>query len=88
MAIVEKKIWPGPFERIVSGEKRYELRLDDFEINEGDTLLLREWDPRSKEYTGRQLEKRVKHISDFKISDLPWSQEEIEEKGLKIISIN
>ena len=42
MAIVYKKVWPEFFEKIISGKKKFELRLADFEINEGDTLVLDE----------------------------------------------
>ena len=41
------------------GKKNYEFRLDDFEINEGDKLVLKEWDPKIKHYTGRKIEKEV-----------------------------
>ena len=37
---IHKKIWPEYFEAVLSGKKKYELRLDDFEIKEGDTLVL------------------------------------------------
>lgn len=40
MAIIKKKIWPGYFDDIASGKKKFELRLNDFEIKEGDIMLL------------------------------------------------
>ncbi|HCX28083.1 MAG TPA: hypothetical protein DHI91_03005 [Candidatus Portnoybacteria bacterium] len=58
MAIIKKKIWPEYFEAVVSGKKKYELRLNDFEINEGDTLMFEEWSPETKEYTGRKIKKK------------------------------
>jgi len=42
MAEIHKKILPEYFEAIYSGKKNYELRLNDFEINEGDVLILEE----------------------------------------------
>ncbi len=54
---IEKKVWPVYFEKILSGEKNYELRLGDFECNTGDILVLKEWNPETKEYTGRVIEK-------------------------------
>jgi len=30
MAIIKKKIWPEYFDAVVSGKKKYELRLNDF----------------------------------------------------------
>ncbi len=47
MAIINKKIWPEYFDAITSGKKKYELRLNDFEVNEGDTLVLEEWDSKT-----------------------------------------
>lgn len=33
MAVIKKKCWPEYFEAVVSGKKKYELRLNDFEVN-------------------------------------------------------
>jgi ribosomal protein S17 len=83
---IEKKIWPEYFDKIVSGEKKFEVRLNDFEVEPGDTLQLREWDPDKKEYTGRQIEKTVTSV--IKTNDLTfWPVEEIEKYGLQIISL-
>lgn len=88
MAIIKKKIWLEYFEEVASGNKKYELRLNDFEISEGDTLILEEWDPKTKNYTGRKVEKKVGFIGKFKIDELFWSKEEILDKGIQIISLN
>lgn len=81
---IEKKVQPPYFEAILKGDKNFEVRLNDFECNEGDILVLREWDPEKKDYTGRTIEKRVTFI--VRTQDLPfWSKEEIEEKGYQII---
>lgn len=87
MTIINKKIWPEYFEAIVSGKKRYELRLNDFEIKEGDVLVLEEWDPKIKNYTGRKIEKKVTYIKKFMINKLFWPESEVKEKGLQIISL-
>lgn len=55
---------------------------------EGDVLLLEEWDPKTGEYTGRSLEKKVSMVNSFKLDELWWSEEEIREKGLHIISLD
>ena len=57
-------------------------------MEEGDTLLLEEWDPQTKEYTGRKVEKKVTYVGKFEIGDLFWSEAEIKEKGLQIISLD
>ncbi|MDP2664526.1 MAG: DUF3850 domain-containing protein [bacterium] len=87
MAIIKKKIWPEYFEAVASGKKKCELRLNDFEVQEGDTLVLEEWDPKIKTYTGRTVEKKVTHVAKFRLDDLFWPKEEIEEKGIQLISL-
>lgn len=89
MKKVEKKIWPEYFEQVLKGKKTFELRLNDFEIEDGDTLVLKEWDPGTKLYTGREIEKRVGYVGQWKIKDLEkfWPQEDIENKGIQIISL-
>lgn len=84
---IKKKIWPEYFDAVVSGKKKYELRLNDFEIKEGDFLILEEWNPKTKEYTGRKIKKEVVFVNKFKIDELFWSKEEILEKGIQIISL-
>lgn len=86
MAIINKKVWPDSFDLVVSGKKRFELRLADFDIREGDTLVLEEWDPKIKEYTGRKVEKKVDYILKFNL-DKYGQEQEIIEKGLYVIQI-
>lgn len=89
MARIEKKLWSEYYNQVASGKKKYELRLNDFKVNEGDTLVLREWDKEKKEYTGRTLEKLVTRVNKFKLDDLYtfWSKEEVEGRGIQIISM-
>ncbi len=87
MATIKKKIWPEYFDEVISGKKKYELRLNDFEVQEGDSLVLEEWDPKTGEYTGRKTEKKVSYVGKFKIDKLFWSEEEIKEKCIQIISL-
>jgi ASC-1-like (ASCH) protein len=86
MATIRKKVWPVYFEAIASGKKNYELRLNDFEANEGDILVLEEWDPGTKEYTGKKIEKKVTYVGKFKLGELFWPEEQIKEKGIQVIS--
>ena len=87
MKTIKKKTWPELFEAIYSGKKKYDLRLNDFEINEGDILVLEEWDPKTKEYTGRSIEKKATHVWKFKTDNLFWPEEEVKEKGIQVISL-
>jgi len=84
MSIIEKKTWPECFEAILHGEKKFEIRLADFKIQKGDTLLLREWDPKTKEYTGREIRKIAGFVSNSKDWDT-WTQEEINKHGFYVI---
>jgi hypothetical protein len=86
---VEKKCNTEYFQTILDGRKTFELRLNDFEINEGDTFVLKEWDPEKKEYTGRVLEKEVGYVGKWKMDDLAKFNPiaEFEEKGFQIISL-
>lgn len=86
MKTVKKKIWPEYFDLVVSGKKKFEIRLADFDITEGDTLLLEEWNPQTKEYTGRSIAKKVGYVAKFKL-DAFGQEEEIKEKGIQIISL-
>lgn len=83
---IQKKIWPQYFDKIVSGEKTFELRLADWECNPEDILLLREWDPETKQYTGREIEKKVTYVLKTKDIDL-WPKEDTEKYGYQIIAI-
>jgi len=84
--IIKKKIWPEFFDKIESGEKKFDVRLADFECNKGDILVLEEWNPKTKQYTGRKIEKKITYVvktKDFKF----WSEEEIERYGYMIMSL-
>jgi len=81
---IEKKIQKEYFDKILSGEKNFELRLADWECNSGDVLVLREVDE-NRNYTGRELEKEVTYV--LKTKDINYfSKEEIEKYGFQIIS--
>lgn len=86
MAIIKKKIWPEFFSLVGSGKKKFELRVNDFEVEEGDVLVLEEWDPKTKEYTGRKIEKKITYILKFPLDSF-GQKKEIEEKGLMVMQI-
>ncbi|MDE1865594.1 MAG: DUF3850 domain-containing protein [Candidatus Micrarchaeota archaeon] len=82
---IEKKCWPEPFQKIVEGAKTYDLRLADWECNPGDVLVLREWDPKTKSYTGRSIEKIVTYVGKSK-DQAHFSKEDVERYGFQIIA--
>lgn len=86
MATIHKKIWKEYFDKVASGEKKFELRLADFEIREGDTLVLEEWDKDKKEYTGRKVEVVATYVLKTKDQTF-FSPEEGGKYGFQIIQI-
>jgi ASC-1-like (ASCH) protein len=86
MREVRKKISKEYFDAIASGKKTYEFRLQDFEVEEGDVLILVEWDMKENSATGKELRKEVTYVGKFDIKNTFWKQEEIIEKGIQIIS--
>ena len=84
MATIHKKVWPEYFEKIISGKKKLELRLADFEVNEGDTLILEEYNKDKKKYTGRKIEIVATYILKTK-GQIFWPPEEVEKYGFQII---
>ncbi len=86
MAIIKKKSWPKIFVLIKSGKKKFDLRVADFKIKEGDILVLEEYDPKEKKYTGRKLAKKVKYMMKFGLNDF-GQKKAIEKKGIYVIQI-
>jgi len=84
---IEKRIWPEFFKAIKSGKKKYELRLACWKCKQGDILVLCEWDPKTKKYTGKKIEKKVTYVKVFKIDKLFWPKKDIKKHGLQIISL-
>ncbi len=89
MAKIEKRVWPEYFEKIISGDKTFEVRLADWRCDEGDILVLKEFNPKTKEYTGREVEKKITYILKTKGIENwgMWTKEEIEKFGLQIIGL-
>ena len=83
----EKKVWSKYFQLILEGKKTYELRLADWNCEIGDILILKEWNPETKTYTGRILEKQVTYIGKTKNIKF-WNEKEINKYGFQIISFN
>jgi hypothetical protein len=58
----ELKTWPQYYKAIVSGEKRFEIRVKDRDFKVGDVLILREYDPDAKAYLGGEYWVRVTYM--------------------------
>jgi hypothetical protein len=79
---IEKKVWPEYFQKIIDSVKTYELRLADFECKPGDVLVLKEWAPQTKEYTGRAIERTVTYVGKTKGQTF-WPKEDVEKYGFQ-----
>lgn len=86
MNTIKKKTWPEYFQKILDGKKTFDLRIADFEVREGDTLVLEEWDPDKKEYTGRKIEAIASYILKTKGHTF-WPQEGVDKYGFQVIQI-
>jgi ASC-1-like (ASCH) protein len=78
---IKKKTWPKYFQEVLEGKKTFEVRLADFEIKEGDVLILEEYDPKIKSYTGRTIRKKVNFVTKFNPLDA-HTVEQVKKFGL------
>ena len=86
MAEIHKKIWPKWFELIKEGKKNVEYRLADFKIKPGDILILEEYDPKKKKYTGRTIKRKVKFV--HKVNPFEYYKyKELKEYGHYLIEL-
>lgn len=53
------KCWPEFFVALANDKKTFELRKNDRDFQVGDFMLLREWDPRTQKYSGREELRRI-----------------------------
>jgi len=86
MREIIKKTKSDSFEAIVSGKKKFEIRIeDDCEYNEGDTLILKEVNSEG-EFTGREVKKRITWVSRTDKIDY-WSKEQVDRFGFAVLSL-
>lgn len=83
---IHKKVWSEYFSRLLSGEKTFEVRLADWDCNEGDTLVLEEINKETGEYTGRSLRKKVGFVLKTKGMSL-FPQDDVDRYGYQVISL-
>lgn len=89
MKTVIKKIDKQWLDLILAGKKKFELRIADFEIEEGDTLRLEEWtNDKVRKPTGRFIEKKVTYMQKENLRDWIKKQPELTEKGFFVIQFD
>ncbi len=82
--LIEKKTVPSLFNAVLKGKKTFDARLADFKCKPGDVIVLREWDPKTKTYTGRAIRRRVSYV--LKTKDINfWPKKDVEKYGLQIL---
>ncbi len=86
MAIIEKKCWLDSFEKIMNGEMKAEFRIADFSLHAGDSLVLREFDPKAKKFSGRTIEKKCVRVSKFNPLDY-YKAEDLKRHGCYLIEM-
>ena len=80
-------MWPESYNLVLSGDKTYDMRLADWEVETGDIIVFQEWDPDTKEYTGREMSRKVGYVGKTKDWEV-WPKEDIEKYGYQIISLH
>jgi hypothetical protein len=60
--IHELKTWPEYYKAVVSGKKKFEVRKADRHFEIGDLLILKEYDPEKKAFTGKLISKEITYI--------------------------
>lgn len=65
MNIHNLKCYPEFFSAIRNGWKKFEIRKNDRDYQAGDLLVLQEYHPETKRYTGHLLLRSVMYLTDF-----------------------
>lgn len=88
MTEIRKKCWPEWFDKFVSGERTFELRLADFDLKDGDVMVMEEYNPETKQYTGRVARfkcQRVEHSAQNPLQF--YNVDDVKKNGFWIIQL-
>ena len=86
MKVIRKKAYPALFAEVLSGNKTFDLRLNDFDVQTGDILVLDEVSEQNKRPTGRSLRKKVGYV--LKTKDLNFfTPEDVASHGFQVMSL-
>lgn len=83
---VIKKCDPDLFDMILRGEKNIDIRLHEFDVQDGWILRLEEYDRDAQKYSARVLERVIIHHYSIKPT-LWFAIKDIEEKGLIVMEL-
>lgn len=97
MKEIHKKISPEYFEKILNGEKTFEYRVNNFDCEPGDILVLDEYiytkgqgTTNGRHPTGRSIRKKVGYVgrtTDFDWLERPDVKSDLQKYGAQIISL-
>lgn len=84
--IIRKKSFPEYFESLNNGIRMADIRLEDFRVGEGDTIVFEEWDPKTKKYTGRKTAKMCKKVMSYNPTKI-YTYDKIKQFGLVLMEL-
>lgn len=85
MKIITKKSYPDLFEKVLTGEKTFDMRVADFDIQPGDILEQIEVN-----YDGTPTGRKVRHVVGevLRTKEIDfWKQEDIDQYGYQVMSL-
>ena len=85
MKIITKKSYPDLFEKVLAGEKTFDMRVADFDIQPGDILEQIEVN-----YDGTPTGRKVRHVVGEVLCTKEidfWKQEDIDQYGYQVMSL-
>jgi predicted RNA-binding protein with PUA-like domain len=56
------KSWPESFQAVWDGIRPFEIRENDRDFRVGDSVVLHEWNEKTKAYTGRAMGARIMYV--------------------------
>lgn len=83
MRTLEKKLWPDYFD--ADRTAPVDFKCADFELEDGDQVRFREWDPKIEQYTGREYTRIVRRVTKHESPTRYWPPKELEKHGIYII---
>lgn len=87
--VITKKVYSRYFDKILSGEKTYEVRLADWKCEPGDVLELVDVDDETRQPTGRVMRKKVGEV--IRTKDIEalrwWPDEDVDKYGFQVIAL-
>jgi hypothetical protein len=81
--IIIKKIWPDKFD--IDKNLNLDFRLADFDLEEGDIIIFKEWNPDTKEFTGREYKKIIRKVIKTESPTRYWKPEEMLAHGMYLM---